>query len=67
MSVKDRWVGPCEQVLNVLISIVVSGRETRWGPMDRSTGVLGMLSGAMFLGSSDSIQDCWQLAKGCYM
>jgi hypothetical protein len=28
------------------------GRETEAGPADRSTGVLGIMSGALFLGSS---------------
>jgi hypothetical protein len=64
VSVKDRCVGPHEQVLNVPItcersgpdkpssllsieawlkpttSLVESGRETGWGPGDRSASVL---------------------------
>jgi hypothetical protein len=75
VSVKDRWVGPCEQVLNVLIvcqrygpgkpssrSSIEDwlcphcfydclGRETEYEPMDRSVGVLWIVSGALFLGA----------------
>jgi hypothetical protein len=43
------------------------GRETGYGPVDRSAGVLWIVSGAPFLGSSDLVQHCWWFAKGCYM
>jgi hypothetical protein len=38
----------------------VNEGETRWGPMDRSVGMLGLLSGALFLMSYDhvAIHDC---------
>jgi hypothetical protein len=32
------------------------GRETGYGPVNRSAGVLWIMSGALFLKSSDSIQ-----------
>jgi hypothetical protein len=31
------------------------GRETGYGPADRSAGVMWIVSGAVFLGSSDSV------------
>jgi hypothetical protein len=40
-------------------------RETGYGPIDRSAGVLWIVSGAFFLESSDSIQLCQWLIKGC--
>jgi hypothetical protein len=40
-------------------------RETGYGPMDRSAGVLWIVSGTLFLGSSDSVQLCRRLVKGC--
>jgi hypothetical protein len=43
------------------------GRETGYGPMDRSAGVLGIVSGALFLGSSDSVQPCRWLVEGCHV
>jgi hypothetical protein len=39
------------------------GRESRYGPMDRSTDVLWIVSGALFLRSSDPSQLCWRLCK----
>jgi hypothetical protein len=33
-------------------------RETRYGPTDRSVGVLWFVSGALFLGSSGSVHRC---------
>jgi hypothetical protein len=32
-------------LLKPTASLAVRGRETRWGPTDQSTGVLGMYSG----------------------
>jgi hypothetical protein len=82
VSVKDRWVGPHDQVLNVPIvywcyghnklsslpsteggfifiaSMVASGRETGYGPMDWSTVMPWIRSEALFLGSSDSVHRC---------
>jgi hypothetical protein len=43
------------------------GRETGYGPMDQSAGVLGIVSGALFLGSSDSVQLCRWLVEGCHV
>jgi hypothetical protein len=43
------------------------GRETGYGPTDRSAGVLWIVLGAFFLGSSDSVQLCWWLMKGCHV
>jgi hypothetical protein len=41
-------------------------RETGYGRTDRSAGVLWIVSGALFLGSSDSVQRCRRLTEGCY-
>jgi hypothetical protein len=88
--VKDQWVGPREQALNVpiacrwygpgkpssMLSIDVwlcpvlhwlAQRETVYGPADRSAGVLWIMSGALFLRSSDSIQLCRWFVKGCHI
>jgi hypothetical protein len=35
--------------------------------MDRSVGMLWIVSGALFLGSSDSVQLCRWLMKGCHV
>jgi hypothetical protein len=43
------------------------GRETGFGPTDRSAGVLGIVSGALFLGSSDSVQLYRWLVEGCHV
>jgi hypothetical protein len=43
------------------------GRETGYGPADRSAGVLGIVSGALFLGSSDFVQLCRWLMEGCHV
>jgi hypothetical protein len=43
------------------------GRETGYRPTDRSTGVLWIVSGALFLRSSDSVQLCRWLVKGCHV
>jgi hypothetical protein len=40
-------------------------RETRDGPTDRSADMLWIVSRALFLRSSDSVQLCWWLVKGC--
>jgi hypothetical protein len=68
VSVKDRWIDPHEQVLNVPIacwygfaptaSMVASGRETGYGPVDQSVVMLWFVSGAIFLGSSGSVHRC---------
>jgi hypothetical protein len=42
-------------------------RETRYRPTDWSVGVLWIVSGALFLGSSDSVQLCRRLMKGCHI
>jgi hypothetical protein len=87
VSVKYRWVGPCEQVLNVPIACQryetgkpsswsstddwlcphyfngCLGRETRYGPADRSTDVLWIVSGVLFLRSTGPSQLCWWLRK----
>jgi hypothetical protein len=91
VSVKDRWVEPHEQVLNVpnacwwygpsKPSSVQSsdarlyphcfigwlGRETGYGPVGRSAGVLWIVSGAPFLRSSGPAQLCWRHVKGCHV
>jgi hypothetical protein len=88
VSVKDRWVGPREHVLNIPITcwrygpskpssmsstdawfcphclIGWLGRETGYGPMDRSAGVMWIVSGALFLESSSPAQLCRRLVKG---
>jgi hypothetical protein len=43
------------------------GRETGYGPADRSAGAMGIVSGALFLGSSDSVQLCRRLVEGCHV
>jgi hypothetical protein len=43
------------------------GRETGYGPADRSAGVLWIVLEALFLGSSDSIQLCRWLVEGCHV
>jgi hypothetical protein len=35
--------------------------------MDRAVGVLGIVLGALFLGSSDSVQPCQRLVEGCHV
>jgi hypothetical protein len=35
--------------------------------MDQSAGVLGIVSGSLFLGSSDSVQPCRRLVEGCHV
>jgi hypothetical protein len=42
-------------------------REHEYGPANRMADVLWIMLGALFLGSSDSIQLCRWLVKGCYM
>jgi hypothetical protein len=42
-------------------------REIGYGPTGRSTGMLWIVSGALFLGSSDSVQLCRWLMKSCYV
>jgi hypothetical protein len=37
------------------------GRETGWGPVNWSADGLGIVSGALFLGSNDPAQLCWWL------
>jgi hypothetical protein len=39
------------------------GRETGYGPADRSAGVLWIVSGSLFLRSSGPAQLCWRLCK----
>jgi hypothetical protein len=39
-------------------------KETEYGPEDRSAGVLWIMSGVLFLRSSDFVQLCWSLVKG---
>jgi hypothetical protein len=91
MSVKDRWVDLCEQVLNVSVAcwwygpnkpssrpsidawlclhcfIGWLGRETGYGPVDRSADALWIVSGALFLGSSGFAQLCQWLIKGYHV
>jgi hypothetical protein len=43
------------------------GREARYGPVGRSTGVLWIMSGALLLGGSESVQICWWLVKGYHI
>jgi hypothetical protein len=44
-------------------SMVASGRETRYGPVDRSAVVLWIVSGALFLRNSGSVHHCWWLRE----
>jgi hypothetical protein len=41
--------------------------ETGYGPMDRLAGVLWIMSGGLFLRSSDSVQLCRQLVEGYHV
>jgi hypothetical protein len=43
------------------------GRETGYGPADQSAGVLEIVSRALFLKSSDSVQPCRRLVDGCHV
>jgi hypothetical protein len=43
------------------------GRENGYGPVDRSIGVLVIVSRALFLRSSDSVQLCRRLMEGCHV
>jgi hypothetical protein len=43
------------------------GRETVYGSADRSVGVLGIVSGALFLRNSDSVQLCRWLVEGWHV
>jgi hypothetical protein len=43
------------------------GRETRYRLADRSADVLRIVSGALFLGSSDSVQPCQRFVEGCHV
>jgi hypothetical protein len=57
--VNDQWVGPRKQMFGFLHCLISwLGRETGYGPADLSVGVLWIVSGAPFLGSSDSVQHC---------
>jgi hypothetical protein len=42
-------------------------RETGYGPVDRSADVMGIVSGALFLSSSDSVQLYRRLMEGCHV
>jgi hypothetical protein len=42
-------------------------RETGYGPVDRSVGMLWIVSRALFLGSSDFVQLCRWLMEGCHV
>jgi hypothetical protein len=42
-------------------------RVTGYGPADRSAGVLRIVSGALFLESSDSVQLCRRLVEGWHI
>jgi hypothetical protein len=66
--VRDRWVGPREQVLNVRITcrslsfphclIDYCGREAGYGPVDQMDVELWIMSGALLLWGSGSVQIC---------
>jgi hypothetical protein len=88
--VKDRWVDPREQVLNVPIACWWYGpskpssrpstegwlcphgfndylrRETGYRPVDRSAGVLWIMSGALFSGAVALLNSIDDYVKGCY-
>jgi hypothetical protein len=58
----------CRQMVSFLHCFVGwLGRETGHEPTDRSADVLWIVSGAPFLGSSDSVQRYRWLMKGCYI
>jgi hypothetical protein len=60
-------VACCWQMFGFLHSFIVwLEREIGYGLVDWTAGVLWIMSGALFLGSIDSIQLCRWLTKGCY-
>jgi hypothetical protein len=61
-------VAGCRQMFGFLHSFIGwLESETRYGPADRSAVVLWIVSGALFLKSSDSVQLCRRLVKGCHV
>jgi hypothetical protein len=56
-------VASCWQTLGFLHYFIGwLGRKTGYVPVNRSVGVLWIVSGALFLGSSDSVGDSWKVA-----
>jgi hypothetical protein len=51
----------------ITASMIVKGEKLGGGPADRSTNVLGIVSGALFLWAVGSIQLCWVSVKGCHV
>jgi hypothetical protein len=61
-------VTDCQRMFGFLHCIIGwLGRETGYVPSDWLADVLWIMSGTLFLGSSDSLQHCWWLVKSCYM
>jgi hypothetical protein len=58
----------CRQIFDFLHCFIAwLGREARYEPIDRSVGVLWIVSEALFLRSSDSIQLRRWLMEGCHV
>jgi hypothetical protein len=61
-------VAYCRQMFDFLHCFIGwLGRETGYGLVDQSADALWIVSGVLFLRSSDSVQRCWWHVKGCYM
>jgi hypothetical protein len=63
-----RLVAYCRYMFHFLhcfISWLV--RETEYGPVDQSAGVLWIVLEVIFLRSSDFVKLCRQLVKGCHI
>jgi hypothetical protein len=57
----------CQQKLNFTHCFIdFCGRETRYGPTNRSVSILLIVSGALLLGAVDLFESVDDSAKGCY-
>jgi hypothetical protein len=73
MLVKDRWVGPCEQVLNVqkvgfipTASMVVLGEKLGMDPWISQLSCCGLGWKPFFLGAVALVNSVDDYIKGCY-
>jgi hypothetical protein len=55
---KPSSLSSIEGTFTPTISMAALGKETGYGPMDQSAVVLWIVSGALFLRSSDSVHRC---------
>jgi hypothetical protein len=68
MSVKDQWVGPCEQVLNALIiaSMAILGEKLGMDPWIDQPACCGLCQEPFFSGAVVLLDSVDDYAKGCY-